>query len=255
MADKWSAMLEELIAYRSRFGTADVSSRNPMYARLGRWIAAQRHKRRRGSLARDRVRRLDAAGMLWSPGDAVWQSMFRQLKAFAKHEGHCNIPEHYGPNQKLASWAHNQRYRKRRGELPRERRVMLEGIGFKWSIYRERKPAGRVASSKQSSPAPPVAPVAPPPPVLPKMAKERLYRLRNGTCIQFNGKGKLPDALARYQKTNSELPPYIPLPPGVTVFYVGEEGEARPYKWGGTGPLPAPVLEYVNENGCLPRHN
>jgi hypothetical protein len=253
MADKWSAMLEELVAYRKRFGTTDVSSRNATYARLGRWIAAQRHKRRRGSLARDRIRRLNAAGMLWSPGDEIWQGMFRQLKEFAKREGHCNIPEHYAPNQKLASWAHNQRYRKRKGELSRDRRQTLESIGFQWSIYRERKSSGKARASAQSRSQPVVAPV-PPPPVLPRLSEERLYRLRHGMCIQFNGKGKLPEALARYEKQNNELPPYIPLPRGETTFYVGEEGAARPCKWRGTGALPAQVLEYVNENGCLPRH-
>jgi hypothetical protein len=251
MADKWSAMLGELAAYRKRFGNADVSSRDSEHARLGRWVAAQRHKRRKGLLSAARIRGLNSAGMEWSPGDTVWMEMFGQLAEFAKREGHCNIPEQYPPNQRLASWSHNQRYRKRRGDLSAERREKMESIGFQWAIYRGKKrPARREKSIAVVAAEDPVVHVA-----RARKPEERLYRLKQGVYVQFNGEGRLPEPLARFERQNGELPPYIPLPRLEATFYMGEESGGRPLTWSGSGPLPPQVLEYVRENGCLPRHN
>lgn len=248
MADKWSAMLGQLVAHKKKFGTTDVSSRDPDQARLGRWVAAQRHKRRKGKLSPERIRKLNAAGMIWSPGEISWTAMFMLLKRFAAAEGHCNIPEHYPENQRLASWAHNQRYRKRRGELLLERRKKLEGIGFQWSIYKEKKRSRRTgaASAIEEAFVLPSARMRP---------EERLYMLKQGMYVQFNGGGRKPETLMRYERTNGELPPYIPLPRVETVFYIGEEPMVAAHKWRGSGGLPRPVLDYVNENGCLPRHS
>lgn len=253
MADKWSAMLGEFVAYRKRFGTSDVSSRDSEFAKLGRWVAAQRHKHRKGVLPTVRVRRLTQAGMLWDPGDAAWMERFDQIKKFARSAGHCNIPEHYPANQGLASWAHNQRYRKRRGELSPERSEKLESIGFKWAIYMGKK---RPARKKRLV----VAPVRTEsqlvlPDALPaRRMEERLYRLRQGVYVQFSGKGEMPESLARFERVNKELPPYIPLPRFESTFQIGDETDYISLKWPGNGPLPKEVLAYVNENGCLPRH-
>lgn len=254
MADRWSAMLEQLVAYRNNFGTTDVSSRDSNHARLGRWIAAQRHRRRKGLISAARVRKLNEAGMVWSPGDDVWLEMLKQLREFSHREGHCNIPEHYPPNQRLASWAHNQRYRKRRGDLAPDRAAKLEKIGFKWAIYRARRRTVRKGLVPRPS-ASETGSLLPPAPL--RRTEERLYRLRQGVYVQYSGNGKMPESLVRQERLNGELPPYIPLPRVETTFHIqdgDDESETLSLSWSGKGPLPQRVLEYVRENGCLPRH-
>jgi hypothetical protein len=247
-------MLGVLVEYRKRFGSTNVATRDGEHARLGRWVAAQRHKYRKGLLSPSRVRKLNGVGMVWEPGESVWAEMFEQLKKFARRKRSSDIPENYPPNQKLATWAHSQRYLKRRGRLSSDRRAKLESIGFKWAIYGTKKKCPskkkREASPRRTSEftlAPHGARPA-------RRVEERLYRLRRGVYIQFSGKDEMPESLARFEKMNGEMPPYIPLPRFETTFHVGDDESSVKFKWQGSGPLPREVLDYVNENGCLPRH-
>jgi len=246
MADKWDAMLERLAAFRKRFGHCDASTRDPRNAVLGRWVAAQRHKRKRDRLTPAQIARLDAVGLVWSPVANVWEVMFGQLRAYASKHGDCNIPEHYAPNQKLASWAHSQRHRKCKGLLSTERQKRLETIGFQWSVY---KGVSKI-KAKREIPSVKAFPAA-----AQRRPEERLYCLRQGAYVQFNGLGSPPDSLRRYLAQRGEMPPYIPLPRWPLEFNVGEGFGVRKLAWPGNGPLPADVLTYVQENGCLPRHN
>ena len=246
MADRWDAMLKRLAVYRKRFGHCNVSTRDTRNATLGRWVAAQRHKRKRSRLTRDQIAKLDAAGLTWSPVSDVWESMFELLSAYATEHGNCNIPEHYPDNQRLASWAHSQRHRKRKGFLAEDRQKRLESIGFQWAVYRgvskgkPKRGAGEARSNQV---------MAPPKP------EERLYCLRQGAYVQFNGDGAMPDALRRFVSQRGEMPPYIPMPRTTLQFILGEGFASRKLAWPGSGPLPADVLQFVQENGYLPRHN
>ena len=47
-------------------------------------------------------------------------------------------------------------------------------------------------------------------------------------------------------------PPFFPLP-GASVFFV--VGHAQRVPWEGRGPLPQAVIDFVSENGVLPRHS
>jgi hypothetical protein len=238
-------MLERLAAYRKRFGHCNVSTRDPRHAVLGRWVAAQRHKRKKGRLPAGQVGKLDAVGLTWSPVSDVWESLFSQLEAYAAENGHCNIPEHYPRNQKLASWAHSQRHRRRKGLLPSDRQKRLEAIGFQWAVYK-----GTNKGKPKREPQEPKSVLA----AAPSRPEERLYCLRQGAYVQFNGEGAIPDALRRFVSLRGEMPPYIPLPRTPLAFLIGEGFGSRKMAWSGTGPLPPEVLHFVEENGCLPRH-
>lgn len=88
---------------------------------------------------------------------------------------------------------------------------------------------------------------------------EHLY-LVSEEYIQYNGTGLRPAKLERYsQRHGGELPPSIILPRSPLVFRIGNPDSARvpvrKLKWSGKGPIPAEVLEYLNENGALPTHS
>ncbi len=85
---------------------------------------------------------------------------------------------------------------------------------------------------------------------------ERVFFVAAGHYVQYNGSGAYPpevDLWAKYH--NGDTPPFIPLPCHAVEFHVDEEWGGRyAIPWPGRGPLPEPVLHYINENGTLPRN-
>jgi len=85
---------------------------------------------------------------------------------------------------------------------------------------------------------------------------ERLFFVSAGRYVQYSGEGEYPHAVELWKKYhNGELPPFMPLPGHAVEFHVDEEWGGRyVIPWSGSGPLPEPVLDYIQENGVLPRH-
>ena len=61
-----------------------------------------------------------------------WEQHIRDLKAFKKANGHCNVPAVYHPNFALGRWVANLRKRKNRGELTEDNIFSLDALGFCW---------------------------------------------------------------------------------------------------------------------------
>ncbi len=85
---------------------------------------------------------------------------------------------------------------------------------------------------------------------------ERLYFVGAGRYVQYTGEGDYPPAVEHWMKHHGgELPPFMPLPAHPVEFHVDEEWGGRyVIPWPGNGPLPEPVLDYICENGVLPRN-
>ena len=137
------------------------------------------------------------------------------------------------------------------GSLSADRVQKLIEIGFVWSVY-GRSQTEKVADVKKKSPLPP-AKVAEP------EVEERLYQV-SGEYIQYNGTGIRPVRLEKYIAMHGgELPPCIILPRSPLQFRIGSNDSTltvvRKFTWPGKGPIPADVLEYLNENGALPPHS
>ncbi|NCC50046.1 MAG: hypothetical protein EOM20_02400 [Spartobacteria bacterium] len=82
--------------------------------------------------------------------------------------------------------------------------------------------------------------------------EERLYRVRVDRYVQYNGEGPLPEIIERYRENRGgDMPPYMLLPELPVDFDIGYGHYVR---WEGEGPLPDEVMEYVSENGFLPRY-
>ena len=241
--DTWATRLAELKAYREAHGNCDVPSQFKRNPALGRWVAAQRHKKKADLLTDDQVATLEGVGLVWVPGDVVWDGMLQQLREFKKNQGHCNVPEKWGPNPSLANWVHSQRHRKNKGRLAADRIRKLEKIGFLWSALQE-NPTGTCHL---------VGPVETTKPT----HGERLYYIVNRTYVQHDGRGHEPNVLKEYvSKHRGEYPPYFPLPKGKTTFRFGHAFQKhRQLTWSGKGPLPPPVIAYVKEHGNLPPYD
>ena len=95
-------MLRQLVKFKAEHEHLQRASAVPPNLDLATWVNKQRTTKMRGSLSRDRVRRLNELGFLWAPLRQLG-GMFRQLLAFKKEHGDCNVPQRYRTIPGLAS--------------------------------------------------------------------------------------------------------------------------------------------------------
>lgn len=141
----WAAHFADLRAFRKKHGNCRVPSDWPKNQALAKWVEHQRTYRRRGTLAPERLSRLERIGFCWDAmkGPARlhsnWDARFAELVAYKKRFGHCRTlssdPTHY----RLHRWVLAQRSAYYRGELPRYRFEKLDRLGFAWKT-RKRRP-------------------------------------------------------------------------------------------------------------------
>jgi len=61
-----------------------------------------------------------------------WEQRFKELKAFKKEHGHCNVSTKYRANPALANWVAGLRRGKKGGRLSEEKIRTLDALGFCW---------------------------------------------------------------------------------------------------------------------------
>jgi len=242
--DQWQAMVSAFEAYVQRTGNGSVPAQYPENPRLGRWVAMMRYRRKIGELDPAFISELDRKGFCWSAGDQRWETMFKELLAFRRRHGHCEVPTNRAKHPELGAWVASQRHWHKRGTLSDDRTRRLDEIGFRWQVY-GRKDDGQAEPKRvEKSPKPIVK--APP--------EERLYHIGADGYVQYDGVGEMPAELQRCLKRRDDWPPYIPLPAEPTRFMLGGHSGTKVSRiaWKGHGPLPADIIQYVKENGCLP---
>lgn len=102
---------------------------------LAHWVKRQRDFYRDGKIVRNHIQRLELLGFEWTCRDALveegWEQMFAQLREFHKQHGHCSVPGTWKEDLALADWVSRQRRKK--NSLRKERKDLLETLGFAWS--------------------------------------------------------------------------------------------------------------------------
>jgi hypothetical protein len=73
----WNQRLSELKEFKKRFGHSRVPENWSENPRLAHWVAHQRQAGRRGTLARDRISRLNAIGFFWGATSTGCTKKFR----------------------------------------------------------------------------------------------------------------------------------------------------------------------------------
>ncbi|GAX15692.1 hypothetical protein FisN_3Hh166 [Fistulifera solaris] len=68
-----------------------------------------------------------------SSDDAFWMEKYRRLKTFHEANGHCNLPNS-NENEQLLSWVADQRSSYHAGTLRSNHQVLLNALGFVWSL-------------------------------------------------------------------------------------------------------------------------
>lgn len=122
--EPWEIMYERLADYHTR--EKDWPSAGE--GKLGLWCHTQRIARKRGSLAADRVARLDALGFTWEYHDSQWTKQYERLKTFYAETGRW--PKR--GEGSLSTWCNTQRQARKNGRLTKERIRRLDALGFVW---------------------------------------------------------------------------------------------------------------------------
>jgi hypothetical protein len=133
----WEDRLSELADYRKVHGHCNVPQRYSENARLGRWVATQRHdytlhlKGKRSQITFPRIQAMESLGFEW--GVCIdWEVRLSELVDYRKIHGHCNVPWKYSENTKLGSWV---RFRQegKTSSITLPRIQALESLAFEWS--------------------------------------------------------------------------------------------------------------------------
>jgi hypothetical protein len=133
---QWEEGFQNLEKYRRREGHCIVPSTFMQEDfKLGIWVATQRASRKR--LDHSRIKRLNEIGFVWDPIDQQWEEGFSSLKGFIEREGHCLVSAtHTERGFKLGGWVRSQRFRRKRLDDARIKR--LNEIGFVWDPIDQR---------------------------------------------------------------------------------------------------------------------
>lgn len=125
-----TARLEELAAYKKRFGNCDVPVRWADNPALGTWVweIRSRGARKCSKSLRECLKALEFS---WDMArDHWWNRRFAELREYRDRFGNCNVPKGWAGNPALGSWVSTQRLQQ--GVMSPLRRRKLEKLGFQW---------------------------------------------------------------------------------------------------------------------------
>jgi hypothetical protein len=135
--DAWNQMYQQLIAYQKESGHCNVPQIYSPNPQLGIWVNNNRRKKEK--LDEDKIYRLNQLGFSWNTIEDAWNQMYQQLIAYHKEYDHCNVPQSYPPNQKLATWVNKNRQNYRKKKLSQDRIDKLNQLGFEWTLKNRTK--------------------------------------------------------------------------------------------------------------------
>jgi superfamily II DNA or RNA helicase len=134
--DDWQQGLAALEEFVDQRGDARVPHTHETEAgfRLGAWCGTRRQDRRRGKVAAERIKALDALGFVWDPFEDDWQQGLAALEGFVDQHRHARVHRDYATETefKLGRWCSHRREEKKRGKLTVERVAALDALGFVW---------------------------------------------------------------------------------------------------------------------------
>ena len=150
---KWERCYAEAALYCEKHGSLNLAPKyvSPSGIRLGAWVENQRAYYLKGELSDDKIRRLEAIGMLWEGrNDRQWLRAYGAAARYFQQYGDLNVPYQYVSPEgiRLGYWVVRQRaaYKGRfsiakkanRKPLSYERKRLLDAIGMNWHEAAER---------------------------------------------------------------------------------------------------------------------
>ena len=135
---KYHQMLRALRRFRKKHGHCNIRRSDPENHALASYVGYVRALKRKGQLAPAKVAQLENVGLRWNATqayyDGMWDRMLKQLAAYKRLHGHCDVPIRSSSGRALGEWVGKQRRRKEEGELSAAQQRALEALGITWRI-------------------------------------------------------------------------------------------------------------------------
>jgi Helicase associated domain len=148
---RWNDMFAKLQDYHQKFGTTKVPMNYKGDQTLGKWVKRQRESFNMGLLPDHRKLKLDELNFVWKlterekpprkskANEDQWKNQYQALCDFQQEFGHVNVPKTYEKDPRLGKWVSKQRLQNTRNLLCKERRKLLEDVGFVFSFQAQKK--------------------------------------------------------------------------------------------------------------------
>ncbi len=128
----------ETAKYKEQYGNANVPHdyKTPQGYKLQQWQGCQRHSYKKGKLDREKIRRLEDVGFVWSLKEESFEVGLQETIKYKELFGSPNAPQSYvtANGFNLGSWQSTKRQSYKMGKLSAERIRKLEEVGFKWNF-------------------------------------------------------------------------------------------------------------------------
>ena len=128
----WDEMFAALVAYKQLHGDCNVPQGWKDNPALGNWCTTRRHDYKRNIISPDRIKSLEQLGFVWESQAIAWEGMFATLAIYKQTHGDCNVRRGWKDDPALGRWCSKQRARYRKNNLPTDRILRLEDLGFVW---------------------------------------------------------------------------------------------------------------------------
>jgi len=130
----WNKRISQLKAYKRKHGNSNVPGQYAKNQALATWVKNVRMAKKHKTLAKQRIRELDAMGFVWSLRVRSvrrydWEPMLAALVAFKKRYGHCNVFYEWNKPPGLGRWLRSARRRQKNGSLDPAQARQLEEVG------------------------------------------------------------------------------------------------------------------------------
>ncbi len=128
------------------FKTSDGITYDEEGIAVGEWLSKMRESYRgRGNskLTPEKIKRLEAIGMVWNPNEKLWEDSYNYAKDYYEKNGHLSVPSDHvivtddGEKILLGEWLINQRrrYINNRESMKEDRINKLNSIGMIWDPH------------------------------------------------------------------------------------------------------------------------
>jgi hypothetical protein len=135
LSDKWDLWMRLMHQFVAEHGHANVPYPYTVGDyNLRSWVATQRGLYRRGELAGERIRELEALpGWSWDVLEDIWIQHYDAVREFSEREGHARPKSTYVENElRLGQWVTVQR--RSRDQMSPDRVALLEALpGWSWN--------------------------------------------------------------------------------------------------------------------------
>ena len=135
----WERNFAALEAYKKERGNVLVPYKYKTFDGfgLGWWVRNQRREEKLGKLGRDKKHRLEQVGFVWGTRNSphTWEQSFQMILAYKKEHGNVLVPYNYKTFDGfgLGWWVRNQRREEKLGKLSRDKKHLLQQVGFVWN--------------------------------------------------------------------------------------------------------------------------